>query len=449
MSAIAILTGLLVVAYFGSILVGGRALRGFGLPSGTEFLLLGIILGPSVFGVISGATLAAFEPLTVIALAWTSLVLGIHFGRVGERRVSSRRLALGAALALATLMVTAGATFGVAYALTPLRGNDLWVLALGAGCVASETTRHAVRWVAERYKAEGPVASLLGDLAEADDIVPLVGLGLVFALGDVPQGLHIHFPAWLSFASTLAVGGVLGATASALSDIEERVNEQWGILLGTALLGMGAVMRLGQSAPSAMFAMGLTLSGLSKRAPALREMLEQTERPLMLPVLVLAGAQATIPKAWPLIAIGVTTLGARFAAKLVVGAGLRKSLVEKSAALAGRLGPGLGLALMPSGLLSITIGLSCALRFPGQVGQTILTIATVSGLVGEAVGPVKLKTLLEQAGELSDDAPVTAPPPTKSSSIPPPRSRLPSRGSRKSLPPPPRRPQSSPEGRRT
>lgn len=449
MSAIAILTGLLVVAYFGSILVGGRALRGFGLPSGTEFLLLGIILGPMVFGVISGATLTSFEPLTVIALAWTSLIIGLNFGTIGGRRVTVPRLAIGAGFALFLVALTGGATYALARAVTPLRGHDLWVLSLGLGCVTCETTRHGVRWVVERYKAQGAVSELLGDLAEADDVVPLTLLGLVFAWGDAPQGLHITWSAWLSFGSTLAVGGILGATAAALSDIEDRPSERWGILLGTSLLGMGAAMRLGQSAPSAMFAMGLTLSALSKRAPALRAMLEQTERPIMLPVLILAGAQATYPKELGFILVGGVALAVRILGKVLVGAALKRHFVRAAPPLESKLGLGLGLGLLPSGVLTITIGLACALRFPGVTGTTILSVATASGLLGEVIGPAKLKNVLESAGELGEDVPVTPPPPTRSASVPELRPRLPSRGSRKSLPPAPRRAQSSPEGKPT
>src|SRR5438309_279359 len=97
MSAVGLLIGLLVLAYFGSILLGGRTLRGFGLPSGTEFLILGVIGGPSVLGLISGATLKTAEPVTVIALAWNALAIGLDYGRANNRRIPFRRVALSVA----------------------------------------------------------------------------------------------------------------------------------------------------------------------------------------------------------------------------------------------------------------------------------------------------------------------------------------------------------------
>lgn len=402
MSAIAILTGLLVLAYFGSILVGGRMLQGFGLPSGTEFLLLGILLGPLVFGVISRSTLASFEPLTVIALAWYGLYVGLRYGVRSSGRIANRRLVLGTLFGLTTSAMTAAAAGAVAYSWLGLRGRELWILSLGAGAVTSETTRYAVQWVAERYKAEGPLSELIGDLAHADDIVPLATLGVAFALGDVPEGLHIPWSTWTSFGSTLLVGTVLGATASALSDIESRVNERWGILLGTSLLGMGAAMRLGQSAPTTMFVMGVTISILSKRSAELRSMVAETERPVVLPALVLAGAHAAYPTELAPAAVVLAALGARVLAKFSLGLALRRSF--SASAARDRLGTSLGLGLLPSGILTIATGLSFWLRFPDAGGRIVLALATVSCLVGEAVGPAVLRRELSRAGELANGA---------------------------------------------
>jgi hypothetical protein len=63
MNALLLLMGLLVLSYIGSFLVGGRAIRGFGLPSGSEYLLLGFVIGPNVLGLIERSMLDSFEPI--------------------------------------------------------------------------------------------------------------------------------------------------------------------------------------------------------------------------------------------------------------------------------------------------------------------------------------------------------------------------------------------------
>jgi hypothetical protein len=395
MSAVGILTGLLVLAYFGSILVGGRALKGFGLPSGTEFLILGIVAGPRVLGVISGAALKTFEPVTVIALSWTALGFGLDFGDAEGRRITPKRLVFGSLCGLGTLLVVGGAAAIAAYIATPLRGRDLLILALGIGSVGSGTTRHAIRWVAERYRAKGEVVDLVTDIAESDDIAPLLALALIFAFGSPPSGVTIDWPWWLSLSSTLGIGCVLGATCSALTDAEARPTERWGLLLGAALVGVGASMRLGQSPLSAMFLMGLTMSVLSRGRNELRAMLDVSERPVMLPALVLAGATVAYPALRHFGVVLVVALGARVVAKLCIGLG-SKAYITPNASRS------LGLALLPSGILTITIGLSCALRFPGLVGDSILAVAASSAVFGELVGPVMLRRELGRAGELAE-----------------------------------------------
>ena len=98
MSSVALLVGLLVLAYIGSILVGGRAIRGYGLPSGAEYVLLGFVLGPDALGVIERSTIDVFEPIAVVGLAWLALVVGVDYGYVGARRVPARGIALGMVL---------------------------------------------------------------------------------------------------------------------------------------------------------------------------------------------------------------------------------------------------------------------------------------------------------------------------------------------------------------
>ena len=90
--AIWLLMGLLLLSYIGSLLVGGRAIRGMGLPSGAEYIVLGFLLGPSALGLVDRATLATFEPFAHVALGWLMFVIGVTFGMTGDRRVRTKRL---------------------------------------------------------------------------------------------------------------------------------------------------------------------------------------------------------------------------------------------------------------------------------------------------------------------------------------------------------------------
>jgi hypothetical protein len=294
----------------------------------------------------------------------------------------------------AGLGVGVASVFAVyAQSFTSLRGHDLLLTCIGVGAVSCETTRHAVRWVVERHAAEGPLSDLVADIADADDIVPLLAITLAFALDPTP-GLKLTLPYWGLALSTLGAGVLLGALSSALLRVEERVTQTWGIVLGAALFGIGIATRLGSSALGLLFALGLTLSLLAGRRHELRAMLERTEHSVMLPVLVMAGAFVDLEAPPHLAFLAAVVLLARVATKWSSGALLRLSR-------AGRhVSPLLGFGLLSSGALSMAFGLAFALRFRGEVGQTVLVVATLVTVFGELVGPTSLSRVLRHAGEI-------------------------------------------------
>src|SRR5579864_4661236 len=108
MNAILLLMGLLVLSYLGSLLVGGRIVRGVGLPSGAEYVALGFLLGPQALGLVERSILVSFEPIAHVAVGWLALAIGLGFGFAGEGRVRAGSMALG----LTSALLTAGAVGG-------------------------------------------------------------------------------------------------------------------------------------------------------------------------------------------------------------------------------------------------------------------------------------------------------------------------------------------------
>ncbi|HVJ88551.1 MAG TPA: potassium transporter Kef, partial [Labilithrix sp.] len=78
MSAIALLMGLLVLSYLGSLIVGTGKVRG--LASGIEYLGLGFAVGPHALGLVERPMIAEFEPIVQVALGWLTFGIGLEFG---------------------------------------------------------------------------------------------------------------------------------------------------------------------------------------------------------------------------------------------------------------------------------------------------------------------------------------------------------------------------------
>jgi Kef-type K+ transport system membrane component KefB len=174
------------------------------------------------------------------------------------------------------------------------------------------------------------------------------------------------------------------------------------VLFGTSLLAIGTAARLDLSTLTACFFMGLATGALSRHRHDLRTMVAPTERPVLLPALLLAGARLDF-RTTPLLPwIAAAAIGARVVAKVLIG-----WLIALVAPPARRAGPLGGVALLSSGALAMSIGLAFALRFPGVVGGTVLVVAALSAMLGEILAPAALRRMLRAAGEIED---VAAPP---------------------------------------
>ncbi len=402
MSAIALLMGLLVLSYLGSLLVGGQGKAARGLPSGIEYLGLGVAVGPDALGLVDRGMIAEFEPIVQVALGWLAFVVGLDFGRVDGRRVRAGSLALGVAGAVMTGVLVATATRAV-LAQSPVSGIDdhaAVLLAAGAGAVCAETTRAAVQWVAARWSARGPVTDLLVELASADDFVPLVAAGAIFAF-EPAAGLTVQLPVAGWIVAALALGALLGTVTALLLRGAEGY-AVWGALIGTLLLGVGTAVRFGMCTIFVTFVMGIALAGVSPNRRILRRMVRPTERAVLYPMLLLAGARLDarqIAESRALLSVVAIVLLARIVGKLATGV-----ILNVSVRAARPAGPALGVVLLASGPVSTSCAFVFALRFPGVVGDTLLVCAAGSSVLGEIVSTLALRRLLTHAGEVAEAA---------------------------------------------
>lgn len=395
MSLVLLLLGLLVLSYIGGFLVGGRAIRGFGLPSGSEYVTLGFLVGPHVLGLVDRELLDAFAPIAHVALGWLALAMGLDYGFRRSRRVQPRRLLVGLAVAMATTASIAALVYLVADGL--FSGKERLLIALGMGAACAETTRHALRWVVQRYRARGPLSDILRDLADGDDLMAVLVVGAAFAL-HTDASLAAPLPAWSWMAVTIGMGVLLGVVAAVLLGKEFRLAESWGVLLGTAVFAIGMGARLQLSTLLVAFAMGVTIARLSRHRAQVRAMVRLTERPVLLPALLLAGASIDLlPFAEVWTTFVLVALGARLVLKLATGLLVRVAWREVH-----RAGPLLGLGMLSAGTLSISVGLAFALRFPGPLGGTVLLTAVVTTILGEFIGPASLRRALRAAGEIDE-----------------------------------------------
>ncbi len=391
MSGVGALLALLVLAYVGSMLVSGRTIRGFGLPSGTEYLVLGFVVGPHALGIFTRSTVSTFEPIFVLGASWLALVTGIGYGVVGQRRIRFWPAILGILTACGVGAGVAALLFYAFGEIGVLSGDERMNTAIFAGIVCSETTRHMVRWVVERHGARGPISDWVADMARASSAVPLLGLGWIMAQAPAPPLALLGVLERVGV--TAAIGVVLGLVSVVLLGREFRRDESWGLLLGASILASGLTAKIGLSPMTALFVMGLTLALVSRHRLEIKFMVQPTEKPVMLPVVLTVGASISLDApalGW----IVAAALVARLVAELGRGLVLFVVLPPVRPAWAE-----VGLGMTSTGAITLAAAYTLHVRSPGTSSDIVLAVAAAGALLGEAVGPALLRRALARTGE--------------------------------------------------
>ncbi len=394
MSALQSLFLLLIVAYLGGFLMGGRGIRGVGLPSGSEWLVLGIVAGPSALGVVSGAEVAIFAPLAILAAGWIAMIAGLVFGVDGGRRTSAGGIALGLVAGVLSIAGVAAAVDAVllhvpaAGEAFPAPGQRL-VLVVGISAALADTSRRVATWARERLGADGPLLRRVADVALADDLAPILAVSLLVSL-DESRGIHA-LP-----AGGMLLGAVLGGACALLLGRQPRPSTMWSLVFGFSLLAIGSAVQLDVAPLAASFAFGLALAALSPVRDQARKMAVGVMGAVIIPALFLSGARSSLvggPALW----IAAAAIGARIAAAVVVA-----GLVALSSPAARRGGPALALAFFAPGPLGIAVALAVGLRFQGAAGDLVLSTTVAAAVLGEFLGPPALRRALRRAGEAAE-----------------------------------------------
>jgi hypothetical protein len=231
-------------------------------------------------------------------------------------------------------------------------------------------------------------------MAARDDVVPLLLSALPFAFAMPEAPAPIGLVGW--YVAPVVLGLLLGSACAALLSFEKRASRGFGVLLGAALLTSGLAWRTGISPLAAMLALGMTVAFLSRHRGELQEVLARTEHSVLLPTLLLAGARARLDLDSKLWLVVLAACGGRALLRLVAA-----PLIARAAQARAAPGLALGLGLLPTGALTMTVGLAFALRFDDRSGAVVLCAAAVQTVLGEIFGPAALRSALERAGELA------------------------------------------------
>jgi hypothetical protein len=330
-------------------------------------LVLGIMAGGQGINLLTPAVLSLLEPVVPVALAALGVLAGLG---AGDRRAADRPMFAAACLSSAVTMVVVSAGMAaVALVVLPSIVRPFWTLILASGiCAATSLT------LPTGSRLEPRAASTR--IIELGALLPIVAGGLVLAwlrAGSTAGGLALLAQASAITCVLAAAGWLLLTRAS--SETEERV-----FAVSVLLLVGGVADALSLSALFGGLVAGMFwwYAGRHPRDTISRDVLF-VQHPLLVLVLLVAGARADLPAA-------SFALGAGYLVLRVVGQLAGAALARRVAG--GRVPADLGLYLLRPGVFGVAFALN-AVSVLGS-DASILLAAIVTGTIAAEFAGVLL-----------------------------------------------------------
>jgi Kef-type K+ transport system membrane component KefB len=407
LSGLTLLGAATIVAFY-----VGRVARLAKLPSLIGYMVVGVLLGPSVLHLLDEPSMERLSFITEIALGFVAFSIGSELNLASLKR-------LGSGIISIILAESFGAFFVVVIGIYLLT-HDL-PLALIFGSMAPASAPAGTVAVIQECKAKGNLTKTLYAVVGFDDGLAIIIFGFAAALA---KNLLI---AEASGASE----GILGALFAPAKEI--GLSLVVGSVVGLLFYRMVRELKSGRDILIVVFGVILFCTGLSIRwhlsliltnmvvgfilANARHEsLLHRVTSPLLevMPLLFvlffcLAGAHLQLSALPALGVIGVVYILGR-SAGLIGGARLGavfghvESKVKKYVGLGilSQAGVAIGLSLIVKHEFAL-LDAKYTLPHAVQIGSSVLATITATCIFFEIVGPILTKVALKRAGEIPED----------------------------------------------
>ncbi len=361
--------------------------------SGSEYLALGVLLGPLVPQLRVFDNLTHLLPLIALATGWIGLLRGMELELGPFERLGATRIAISQAIA--TVALVGISTYALIYfgpiAAVPWR-DAMIAAGVCASCGVAAATE-PLNVVSRVYQVEGDLPRLLRRTARLSDLLAIVLLGALFCAfhkNSSEAGLRLTPTEWGVVA--VAIGVLLGIMFRPFLGGDQSPAKRLLALAGVITFASGAAAFLTLPALLVNLLLGMTLVNASRDGQVVREALESTLRPMNIVLLIFAGALWR-PVPWQLWALGVPLfVGLRMFGK-ALGGGV--------AAWGTDIRNDVFRAMMGHGPVSVAILVTYRLTYEGPVVDLVYSVLVTAVVLQSFIAPRLLRTLLMDAGEIA------------------------------------------------
>lgn len=394
------------------------------LPNVTAYLIGGLLIGPSLWGLITSDSFAILSHENVESFGIiVNLALGfIAFSIGGEFKISTLRR-LGKNITIITVfqaLITAAAVFVVlliAGLLGWLDGGEknpsvYLPIVFTLSAIATATAPAATLLVVRQYKAHGPVTETLLPVVAMDDAIGLMIFSIFNAIAiAIASGKELGVATMIleplrEIGLSLVIGLALGAILAVCTRFFKSRANRLSLCITATVLGVALSEMWHLSSLLLCMMIGAVLCNFGKDVDRILDGSERWTPPLFMLFFVISGAELDLAVLPAVGILGVLYILARSLGKYF-GAMAGSSVVKADPNVRKYLGitllPQAGVAV---GMATIVVTEFAQLGNPelAQLGSQIQAVVLCATLVYEIVGPMLTKIALKKAGEIDKNA---------------------------------------------
>lgn len=383
-----VITALVFVLLFG--IVFSKIAQLIRIPYIIGYLIAGVIIGPSVLGLIDPYQVSTMETFSIITLSVLSFIVGSELRFSYLKKIGSKPIITAIFTSFTTFIVI---TVSMIFLLKDLSS------ALILGVIGAATAPAVIMNIFKKYKTKGELTETILSIVAIDDIVSIILFGLILTIlessGTNLNILSLLMP-FVEIILSFIIGSVLGITLGMVSRIFKGYTYSFALILVFILSSIAITDYFEMSSLLTCTIMGIMFVNFSSVKVA-NNILDVTDEILSLVLIVffvISGSELNIniiPSIWKI------SLG--FIVVRIIGKYLGALLGSKITGMNSKISSVLGLCLLSQ--TGLTVGLLLAAsKVLGDNYEIVQGIVIFTSIIIDIISPIILKIILKQKGEI-------------------------------------------------
>jgi Kef-type K+ transport system membrane component KefB len=396
----------LTVLFYAGIIIAtgllfGKLAKYLHLPNVTGYLVGGVLIGPSVLGLISKLALPGLELISTIALGFIAFSIGNELKIVYFKKVGTKPIVIAVLEATLAVVFVFGALL-IYFAITNTMDNEHVRFALVLASIAAATAPAATLMVIRQYKAKGKLTETLMSVVAIDDSVAVILFGIGIAIANAINPALEHSSVFMQVLQpifeiliSLGIGGLFGVILVFGCKWFTGRGNRISLVVATILLTIYLGDLLDGSSILACMALGAVFTNFSKKQEEINRLIYFTTPWIYIMFFVLSGVELDLKILTSVGLVGVIYVIFRLVGK-IFGASLGGRLTHSGKNVSKYL----GFALIPQAGVAIGLSLVATQVLPGELGYQVRAVVLAATVIFELSGPIVTKHVLKKAGDI-------------------------------------------------